>query len=52
MAKRRRLDGGTVPQPDDVSMKASPKIKQTKLEKIRPTQMSVGFVEVAKKRRA
>lgn len=33
-------------------MNASPKIKQTKLEKIRPTQMSVGFVEVAKKRRA
>ncbi len=51
MAKRRRLDGGTVPQPDDVGLKASPKIKQTKLEKIRPTQMSVGFVEVAKIRR-
>jgi len=52
MAGRRRLDGETVPQPDDVSMNASPKIKQTKLEKIRPTQMSVGFVEVAKNRRA
>ncbi len=52
MAGKRHLDGETVPQPDDVSMNASPKIKQTKLEKIRPTQMSVGFVEVAKKRRA
>lgn len=52
MAGRRRLDGETVPQPDDVSMNASPKIKQTKLEKIRPTQVSVGLVEVAKKRRA
>jgi len=38
MAGRRRLDGETVPQPDDVSMNASPKIKQTKLEKIRPTR--------------
>ncbi len=46
------MDGEIVPQPDHVRMNASPKIKQTKLEKIRPTQMSVGFVEVAKKRRA
>ena len=52
MAGRRRLDGETVPLPDDVSMNASPKTKQTKLEKIRPTQRSVGLVEVAKKRRA
>ena len=48
MAGRRRLDGETVPQPDDVSTKISPKAK---LEKMRPTQMSVGFGEVAGRRR-